>query len=243
MGLILQDLSVGFLRPAGLWRRRARWMLAGVDLQVPAGGITALIGASGAGKTLLAHAVVGALPGNARVAGRIAVAGRTGFLPQQSGWLDPTATVGAQIAWAARRAGRPARTEARLAAMDLGPGVARLYPHQLSGGMARRVLMAMALIGGPALLVADEPTVGLDPASAARLLGAMRDHAGRGGAVLLITHDLGAALPVADRVAMIEDGRLTPPCAAAAFAGCGADLPPAARRQWRALPQNAFSDA
>lgn len=243
MTLTIRDLSLGFSMPDGLWRRREAWLLRGLNLQVAAGQITALIGASGAGKSLLAHAILGALPGHARVAGRIEVRGRIGFLPQQSGWLDPTARVGDQIAWAARRAGCPAQAEARLAALDLGPEVAALYAHQLSGGMARRVLMAMALIGRPALLVADEPTAGLDPDCAGRLLASLRAHAGQGGAVLLITHDLTAALPFTDEVAMIAEGRLSPACAARAFAGDGADLPDAARRQWLALPQNGFARA
>lgn len=244
MSLTLRELSIGLTRPAGLWRRRQEsWLLRGLSLEVPPGRITALIGASGAGKSLLAHAILGALPAQACVTGTIRTRGRIGFLPQQGGWLDPTARVGAQIAWAARRAGRPPQIAARLAALDLGPGVAALYPHQLSGGMARRVLMAMARIGRPALLVADEPTAGLDPASAACLLAALRDHAAQGGAALLITHDLAAALPLAAEVAMIEAGRLSPPAPARDFAGAGAALPPAARRQWRALPQNGFADA
>ncbi|CAM3309327.1 ATP-binding cassette domain-containing protein [Paracoccus nototheniae] len=243
MSLRVRDLSLGFSAPDGLWRRRETWLVQGLNLDVAAGRITALIGASGAGKSLLAHAILGALPGNALQTGRIAVQGRTVFLPQQGGWLDPTARIGDQIAWAARRKACPAQVADRLALLDLGSAVAALYPHQLSGGMARRVLMVMALIGPPALLVADEPTAGLDPASSALLLATLRAYAAEGGAVLLITHDLIAALPIADEVAMLADGRLHPACPAQAFAGDGAVLPAAARRQWQALPQNGFTDA
>nr|WP_201742154.1 AAA family ATPase [Mangrovicoccus ximenensis] len=120
-------------------------------------------------------------------------------------------------------------------------GPCRDYPSQLSGGMARRVLLAMAASGAPDLLVADEPTAGLDPENRDTVLRLLRDHAGAGGAVLLITHDLKAALPFADRVAILDEGRMSGLEPAAAFRGDGGFLTSGhARALWRALPENGF---
>ncbi|OLT20330.1 hypothetical protein BJF78_35625 [Pseudonocardia sp. CNS-139] len=148
--------------------------LTGMDLDVAAGEVVALVGASGAGKSLLAHAVLGLLPPNALEGGRVLVdgaevapadrrrlAGRdVVLLPQSVTFLDPVATVGAQVRRSARLAGLPDPRTAAVAALrrhGLGPEVLRRYPHELSGGMARRVLVAMGTLGSPRLILADEP--------------------------------------------------------------------------------------
>ncbi|MFJ1293475.1 ATP-binding cassette domain-containing protein [Paracoccus yeei] len=182
--------------------------------------------------------MIGAYPAGLR--GR-----RIALMPQQVSHLDPLARVERQIAWAARRAGSRAgaggHAARRLADLGLAAGTGRLFPNQLSGGMARRVLLAAATGGAPDLLVADEPTAGLDPDCRDTVLRLLRERAAAGGAVLLITHDLHATLPFADRVAILDEGRLCGVEAARDFQGDGAALTAAhARLLWRALPENGF---
>lgn len=254
--LALDDVSIAFRRYRGILRQEETPRLSGVTLSVGPGEVVAVIGPSGAGKSLLVHAVLGILPPNAVLRGRMRFRGHTldarslaalrgreiALLPQQIGHLDPLARAGAQIRWAARRAGVAPRLAERLAAFDLPPATARLYPHQLSGGMARRVMMAVASAGGAGLIVADEPTAGLDEANGAIVLDHLRAHADRGGAALVVSHDLALALPRCDRVAILDGGRIRAVEPAAAFAGAGDALAaPEARALWRALPQNAFA--
>lgn len=257
--LSLSNLSLQFERPRGLWRGAASQRLSGVSLTLQAGEVLAVIGSSGAGKSLLAEAILGLLPANARLSGEIRFEGRLlhspacrrglagrriGYVPQQVTHLDPLATIGAQLSWASARGGRPADLVARLARLGLGPGVLRAAPHELSGGMARRVLLAMAGVGEVDLLIADEPTSGLDPEIRALVLGQLRAHADQGGAVLLITHDLMAALPVCDQVLLLHDGEMAGQEPAARFTAAGEALQsPQARALWRALPENGFHHA
>jgi peptide/nickel transport system ATP-binding protein len=166
------------------------------------------------------------------------------LLPQSVSYLDPLRDVGHQLRRAAQLAGRADAAAAAadaLAARDLAPAVARRRPHELSGGMARRVLDAVATMGSPRLLFADEPTPGLHADVATAALGRLRAMADGGTAVVLITHDLPAALRVADRVVVCRAGRTVEDAPTAAFTGDGADLATDyARALWRALPANGF---
>jgi peptide/nickel transport system ATP-binding protein len=253
--LAIRNLSVAFRRYSGLFCQDRVGRLSEIDLHVARGEVIALIGHSGAGKSLLAHSILGLLPNNAIVEGEIyfdnaqlsetvlrTKRGRDiALLPQQTSYLDPTADVKSLIRWAAERAGKAPLIETRLAQVGLSSDVAGLYPHQLSGGMARRVLMAQATAGGAGLLIADEPTAGLDPANCDIILQLLRQQADAGGAVLLITHDLATVLPFADRIAILNEGRLCCLAPISAFHGAGDDLgSPYAQSMWRALPQNGF---
>ncbi|QFZ24368.1 ABC transporter ATP-binding protein [Saccharothrix syringae] len=229
-----------------------------MDLTADRGELVALVGASGAGKSLLAHAVLGMLPPNARESGEVrfdgvalgpaarrARAGRgTALLPQAVTFLDPVAPVGRQVRRSAELARRPdprAAARAALADRGLGPEVGRRHPHELSGGMVRRVLAAMAMMGDPELVLADEPTPGLPPDAVRAVLDGLRRTADEGRAVVLITHDLPAALGVADRVVICHDGRTVDEARPADFRGDGAALShPYTRALWRALPANGF---
>lgn len=213
--------------------------VAGVDLAVLPGETLAIVGESGSGKSTLARAVLGLLPGTegrrTHVHGtalfdgndliamtgkeRRAVRGaRIGFVPQDPMVsLNPVMRIGAQVAevlhihrLADRRAAR-AEVGRRLAAVGLpaGPQVARSYPHELSGGMRQRVLIAMALIARPRLVIADEPTSALDVTVQRRVLDDLAAAVGElGSAVVLITHDLGVAADRAARIAVMESGRI-----------------------------------
>lgn len=242
--LRVEGLGIGF-RQRGLWRARPTHVVRGLSLQVDPCGIHALIGASGAGKSVVAMALMGLLPDHAFVEGERLWNGRPlcpqgprvmGLMPQGPSYLEPRARVQAQIAWAARRAGVGIDWQAALARFDLPAGLGSRYPHQLSGGEARRVLLAIATLGAPQVLIVDEPTVGLDPKARATVLADLRAEAARGTAILLISHDLATVLPIADQVTLMGAPHVTH--RAQAFAGGGEALCPQARAQWLALPEN-----
>lgn len=222
-----------------------------LSIAVHAGEIVAVVGASGSGKTLLADAILGLFEPNATVHGRVwfdgapmdaaglaALRGRgISFVPQSVNSLNPLMKVGKQVeGTAARRA----RREQLFARYGLAPEVADRYPHELSGGMARRVLLCCALMDDPRLIVADEPTPGLDLDLAVRALDDFRAFANGGGGVLLITHDIELALRVADRVAVFKDGTVVEETAVANFADPALLTHPFSRALWHALPEHGF---
>ncbi|WP_280265395.1 ATP-binding cassette domain-containing protein [Nocardia wallacei] len=199
-----------------------------VTLAAPRGGVTALVGESGCGKSIVASAVLGLLPPGALVTGSVAVPtgdgtidvlaaarpcrGRhVGLVPQSPATsFTPVRTVGSQLAETIAALGSP-HTCAELAERAGFPAAAlNRYPHELSGGMAQRAALAAALAGDPDVLVADEPTSGLDRDRTDRVLRLLRDRADAGAAVLLITHDLAALLRtrVADTVAVMYASHL-----------------------------------
>lgn len=254
--LEVSDLRVWFIQYARGLRRREVVGVESMDLRVDAGELVAMVGASGAGKSLLAHAVVGLLPPNAGQGGTVRWRGREvspaqradlagrgiAMLPQTLTALDPTATVRRQVRSAARTVGRaPADGIAAIRAAGLDETVDGRFPHELSGGMARRVLTAMALLGDPELVIADEPTPGLGPDEVTEVLRRLRRMADDGRGVLLITHDLEAALKVSDRVVVVRAGRTVDEAPVAAFSGDGAGLEHSyTRALWQALPANGF---
>ncbi|MFM2246299.1 MAG: hypothetical protein RL071_2373, partial [Pseudomonadota bacterium] len=215
-----------------------RALLDGLCLRLGAGALVALVGPSGAGKSLTARACLGLLPPGLRhAAGEIraaagglrarlppppappeglsALRGRIlGLLPQDSrGSLQPERAVGAQLAAALRHGGAPADPEAlRLALREVGlldaDPIVAAAPHRLSGGQAQRVALALALAGRPALLLADEPTTGLDSTVQAAVMAELRRRVDAGLGLLLITHDLGLVRRWADQVLILDGGRL-----------------------------------
>lgn len=252
--LAIDGLTLTLPRP-GRGRDRLT-VLRDCNLDCRAGEITALVGASGAGKSLLALAVLGLLPRGAALSGRIAYRGRTldtadrvrlrgrsiAYLPQGVQALDPSARSDRHVLWSAHRAGYRNGTAARLTldAMD-GNGIAaadrHLFPHELSGGMARRVLGAAATVGGADLILADEPTTGLDPVARDRSLAALRALADSGRAVLAIGHDLAALVRYADRLVTMREGETLESCPADRFAA-GKAHHAYSRALWAALPEN-----
>ena len=199
-----------------------------LDLTVRRGELLAVVGESGCGKSVLAHALLGLLPANATVTGyahlgtvdllgcgekRLAreVRGRQiGLVPQSPATaLTPVRTGRSLLAETLRAYGRDPGKAGELAA-DAGLPAADLdrYPFQLSGGMAQRLVTALALAGDPPLLIADEPTTGLDRPLVDHTLDLLRRRCDNGSAVLLITHDLAAAERVADTVAVMYASRI-----------------------------------
>lgn len=240
-------------------RRRVE-VLRDLTLSVHAGEVLAVVGASGSGKTVLADALLGIFEPNALVTGRIWFDGSPqdaaglarlrgrgiSLVPQSVTHLDPLMRVGAQVVGGhprAERERRRARMRELFAAYGLPASVERMYPHELSGGMARRVLLTCALVDAPRLIVADEPTPGLDMDLAVRALGDLRSFADGGGGVLLTTHDLELALRVADRVAVFRDGTVVEETAASSFAAPGLLRDPFSRALWYAMPRHGMDAA
>ncbi|MEV0851458.1 ABC transporter ATP-binding protein [Nocardia fluminea] len=212
-----------------------RTVVDGVSLRVHRGEVVALVGESGSGKSLTARSVLGLLPETARAGGSIRLAGAQVvdapesvlrglrgteaamvFQEPQTA-LNPVQKIGTQIAQALRAHGVTDKAAARaraielLTAVDIPEPDKRLdwYPHQLSGGQKQRVVIALALSGEPALLIADEPTTALDVTVQAEILELLRSlQRQRGTAVLFITHNLGVVAEIADRVVVMREGRV-----------------------------------
>lgn len=205
-----------------------------VSLEIAAGELVALVGESGSGKSTVAAAVVGLLPAAAQItAGRVLVAGRdvakmtptqlrrtrgnhVALIPQEAlSALNPVRTAGAQLdeaVLAHRRCGRAearARTVELLEQVGMDAGHAAAYPHQLSGGMRQRIVIAMALANDPDVLIADEPTSGLDVLREAEVLALLDELRVRHClALLLVTHNLPVIERIANRIAVMRDGEL-----------------------------------
>jgi peptide/nickel transport system ATP-binding protein len=256
--LNVSDLSVDFTR----YGQGSLSAIRSLDLDVGAGQVMAVVGESGSGKSLLAHAILGLLPANSRMGGTITFKGRAldqtnlrhlrgreiALIPQSVAYLNPLRRVGAQVLRAAALSGlgpdeAAAARDTAFARYGLERSVQRLYPHEVSGGMARRVLTATATTGNASLVVADEPTTGLDRDTARESLLHLRELADSGKAVLLISHDILAALTVADRVAVFLGGMVVEVAAAADFSDTSRLRHPYTRALWQALPHNAFTAA
>jgi len=206
-----------------------------VSLRVETGQVAALIGETSSGKSSLALGVARLLPSSAVVTGRVEIAGTdlaelpgrearrrraslVGYIAQDAmAALNPVIPVGRQIAEQFRvhrgmhRAEAAAQAVRELARVRIdGPErVARAYPHQLSGGMRQRVMIAMAMALSPPLLIADEPTTALDVSTQAEILGLVGQlQAETGSGILWITHDMGVVAELADVVAVMYAGRI-----------------------------------
>ncbi|MBW3615050.1 MAG: dipeptide/oligopeptide/nickel ABC transporter permease/ATP-binding protein [Actinobacteria bacterium] len=227
--LEVAGLSVRYDAPAG-----AVEAVSGVCLTVAAGEVVGLIGESGSGKSTLVMAAAGLLRPPARITGgavfldgddlaalsaaelRRRRGNRVALVPQQAmSALNPVLRVGEQVAEVVRahqpvtRAQAHARASELLALVGIDPGRAGDHPHRFSGGRRQRVVIAMALANDPALLVADEPTTGLDLVTAADVLQLLASLQARlGMALLLVSHDVGAVLTLASRVAVLQDGKV-----------------------------------
>jgi len=206
-----------------------------LHLELDRGRVLALVGESGSGKSLTALAIAGLLPAGAVAAGSIIFDGqdlggqtftewrayrgrRIATIPQDpSTSLNPTQTIGAQFTESFRLGAPISKGEARRRAvalmtlLSISDPESRFdqYPHQLSGGMRQRVVIAMAMIFDPDLIIADEPTTALDVTVQAQVLGALRAAREKtGAAMLFITHDLALVAGIADQVAVMRAGRI-----------------------------------
>lgn len=217
-------------------RLRVAKALSGVSFSLDAGRVLGIIGETGAGKSLTAQSICGLLKPPARiVGGRVIFDGQelTAMSPAALNdlrgaqialvvqnprtSLDPLSRVGEQLVRIHQAHGRHSLAASRQRALQMlaavgipdPAGRVKAWPHELSGGMAQRVLIAMALMNGPRLLIADEPTTGLDVTVQAQILDLMRDLVQRFGmATIIITHDLGVVAHYCDEVAVMFAGTI-----------------------------------
>jgi peptide/nickel transport system ATP-binding protein len=223
-------LTVHFPTPAGTVRA-----VDGLDLAIGPGERWCLLGESGCGKSVVALGLLRLLPQAARIRGQVFLEGRDIFalceremesvrggdlamvFEQPASYLDPSFTVGDQIAEAAAAHGAGNARQAREQALDLLAAVqiaeprkrARQYPHELSGGMQQRVMIAIALAGRPKVLIADEPTTALDLTVQAQILELLHETLeATGAALLLITHDCDVARVLCSHAAVMYAGQL-----------------------------------
>ncbi|MEV8320317.1 ABC transporter ATP-binding protein [Streptomyces sp. NPDC059900] len=236
------------------------------SFDLAAGECLALVGESGCGKSVLASALLGLLPQNAQSAGsaltgdvdlmtadertlaRTVRGRRVGLVPQSpAAHLTPVRTVRAQLEETLRELAGVRRPQLRKSAEAAAERAAfpaghlDRYPHELSGGLAQRAATALALIGDAPLLLADEPTTGLDRDLVDRTVDELRRHVGDDRALLLITHDLAAAERIADRVAVMYAGRIVELADAKDFFGAPGPRHPYARGLLNALPEREFT--
>lgn len=252
--LEIHDLSVSFRMYDGALEQKDLQVISDLHLTVRPGEIVAVAGSSGSGKSLLASAILGILPGNATVKGHLHYKGmeltpekqkvlrgtEIALVPQSIAFLDPLMKVGRQVDGHKK----PYPTEKRnrlFRRFSLPEKTEKLYPFQLSGGMARRVLVSTALITDAQLIIADEPTPGMSLDQALEALQMFRELANEGKAVILITHDIDLAFEFADRVAVFYAGTTVETAPVADFkTGPDALRHPYSKALWRALPQNGF---
>lgn len=252
--LSVEHLMISFSQYERGWRKIQLPVIRDLSINIKGHEIVAVVGSSGSGKSLLAHAVMGLLPANASWKGRIAFKGeeltgkRVGELrgrqmvlvPQSVSYLDPLMKVGDQVRRGHKDGISRARSREVLGRYGLGEDTEELYPFQLSGGMTRRVLISTAVMEKPELVIADEPTPGLHISAAKRVLSHFREIADRGAGVLLITHDLELALQVADRIVVFYAGTNVEEAAVSDFQKEERLRHPYTRALYRAMPSHGF---
>lgn len=226
--LRMENLRVAFPGPQGPTE-----VVRGVSLEIARGERVAVVGESGSGKTMMGLSMLGITPAHGQVSGSILVGGTDmvasppATLRRMRGGavsmvfqdalsaLNPVRTIGSQLTESARRHGGLSQRAAReqvlavLATVGVPVPAERFgsYPHQLSGGLRQRVMIALALLNSPLLVIADEPTTALDATIQAQVLEVLRSGLGD-AALLLITHDLAVAARVCDRVNVVYAGRV-----------------------------------
>ncbi|MEO6943519.1 MAG: ABC transporter ATP-binding protein [Lacisediminihabitans sp.] len=226
----ISDLNVTFATDGGDVRA-----VDGVSLSVKAGEVLAIVGESGSGKTVTAKTILGLLPETATTSGVVLIGkdnvievsharlreirgtGVAMVFQEPSTALNPVFTIGWQIAEGLRAHGKYSRAAARAKAIEIlekvgiPDAVHRVdyYPHQFSGGQKQRIVIAMALVLDPELIVADEPTTALDVTVQAEILDLLRRCRDEfDTAIVLITHNMGVVADLADRVAVMYEGKL-----------------------------------
>ncbi|MDD4360364.1 MAG: ABC transporter ATP-binding protein [Syntrophaceticus sp.] len=254
--LQVNNLGISFSQYTKGLHRVDLKVITNLDVELYEGEILAVVGSSGSGKSLLAHAILGILPDNAVTEGEIYYNGKLltpedmerlrgdeiALIPQSVNYLDPLQQVGKQIKITIKDHEHQDEVVSDIfQRYGLKKEVENYYPFQLSGGMARKVLLAMALVSDSKVIIADEPTPGLDEASINEVLKDFRDIADTGRAVMMITHDIQAALKIADKIAIFYAGTTLETANAADFEGDGSRLRhPYTKALNRALPSNEF---
>ena len=222
--LEVNNLSISFTQYVQGLNRHDSKVISDLTLDVEEGEIVAILGSSGSGKSLLAHSILGILPYNSHVSGEIKYRGsilnqelkeelrgkEICLIPQSVNFLDPLMKVSEQAIGECKdekeHAEKKIRQREIFSKYGLDESVDDMYPFELSGGMARKVLLSTALVGDPDLLIADEPTPGLDAKSVKETIEDIKNLKEQGKSVLLITHEIDVAMKTADRIAIFYSG-------------------------------------
>ena len=222
--LEVNNLSISFTQYVQGLNRHDSKVISDLTIDVDESEIVAILGSSGSGKSLLAHSILGILPYNSNVTGEIKYKGSVldqdlkeklrgkeiCLIPQSVNFLDPLMKVSEQAIGECNdekeHAEKKIIQREIFARYGLDESVDDMYPFELSGGMARKVLLSTALVGDPNLLIADEPTPGLDAKSVAETIEDIKNLKEHGKGVLLITHEIDVALKTADRIAIFYSG-------------------------------------
>ena len=254
--LSVKDLGLSFSQYTKGLRRRELEVITNLDIDLYEGEILAVVGSSGSGKSLLAHAILGILPDNATTEGNIIYKGKSlslkdkeklrgreiVFIPQSVNFLDPLMKVSKQVKISIENKEEATKRQRKIFnKYGLDKKDDNLYPFELSGGMARKVLLSTALVSDCKVIIADEPTPGLDEKSLNEALKDFRNIADSGCAILMITHDIEAALKIADKIAVFYAGTTLEIANVNDFKGDGKNLRhPYSKALFNALPQNGF---
>lgn len=253
--LEVKNLSVAFTMYDLGTEQKDLTVISDLSVNVHKGEILAIVGSSGSGKSLLAHGIMGLLPENALVSGSMYYKGEClttkrqeelrgkeiALVPQSVDYLDPLMKVGKQVRGIGKGKKNKELQEKIFERFELDDSVKNLYPYQLSGGMARRVLVSKAVISEASLIIADEPTPGMSIDQAMEALTVFRELANEGKGVVLITHDIDLAVNVADTIAIFYAGTTIEVTPVSDFVQGTKDLRhPYSKALWMALPQNGF---
>lgn len=252
--LKIEHMNITFTQYGQGMRQIELPVIRNLDVEVRAGEMVAIVGSSGSGKSLLAHGVMGILPYNASMGGTMLYRGEAltekkikklrgseiVMVPQSISYLDPLMKVGSQITKGKKDEASQTKLREILKRYHLDYKVKDKYPFELSGGMSRRVLISTAMIENPQLVIADEPTPGLDLKMAKKAMADFREMADMGAGVLVITHDLELALEVADKIVVFYAGTTIEEANISDFQREETLRHPYTKALWRALPQNGF---
>ena len=260
MGNLLEvnNLSIAFTQYVQGLNRHDLKVISDLTIDVNENEIVAILGSSGSGKSLLAHSILGILPYNAHVTGEIKYGGNVldqdlkeklrgkeiCLIPQSVNFLDPLMKVSEQAIGECKDEKEHAEKKIKQREIfdkyGLDESVDDLYPFELSGGMARKVLLSTALIGNTKLLIADEPTPGLDKKSVEETITDIKNLKENGKGVLLITHEIDVALRTADRIAIFYSGYVIEINNVENFKNADDVLHPYTKALINSLPRNGF---
>jgi len=257
--LEVEKLSISFSQYFKGLEQRELKVLSDLTMDVDDHEILAVLGSSGSGKSLLAHAILGILPSNAKVSGSIRYKGKEmddelkeelrgnkiSFIPQSVNNLNPLMKVRDQaIGYTESEEEKSARIKKQRKIFEqynLSEEVDDMYPFQLSGGMARKVLISTALLNDPEIIIADEPTPGLDEQAVQETINNLVKLKEQGIGMILITHDIHTAIETSDRIAILYLGYVIEVTDTKNFSGEGEKLlHPYTRSLFRALPETHF---
>src|SRR5699024_9656551 len=251
----IKDFSLIITRYEKMLRSSKLQVIRDFNLTINEGEIVAVIGASGFGKSLLASAILGIHPTNSLVSRTITYkekqltptyiqrlrGNEIMLIPQLVSSLDPIMKVGKQVEAVIKQKDKQSVLDEVIKKVGLEANVMDCYPSELSGGMIRRLFIAMVLASGAQLIIADEPTAGLDSDALNDMLDQLTRLKRQNKSILLITHDLEAAIKIADKIAVFYAGETVEIIRSSAFTGSGSKLRhPYTKALWRALPKNGF---